>query len=384
MSRCELPLAAFVLLGAFGAAAGVREQFSNPPPESRLQAWYHWTTTGITDECLAADLKAMGELGVGTAHVFMPGQSGLPPYTEPLTPEWWKRWETAVREAKKNGIKLGFHNCPGWSSSGGKWIKPEDSMKLLVAAATDVDDLAKPVKLAQPISQRGFYRDVAVFAFPIEKPTAPSEVSGDFKADFEAFRRGEAPIDLPTAKGEPGCTLLFEYARPIAPTSLVTTWKESQFYLDVEVSCSADGKAWKRLATRAYRLFNCQLTPKVLPLAKCPPSRFFRIKVTPVQPPPWVGYVRRKLASVDFTTLPLVSDIDDKNGASTAFGYRPPADPDASGIARGTIIDLTQFLKGDGTLDVNGMAAGVSSAADGQVLRAGAGKRARAGMRQTD
>ena len=59
--------------------AGVREQFADPPPESRLQAWYHWTTTGITDECLAADLKAMGELGVGTAHVFMPGQQGLPP-----------------------------------------------------------------------------------------------------------------------------------------------------------------------------------------------------------------------------------------------------------------------------------------------------------------
>ena len=40
------------------AHAGVREQFANPPPESRLQAWYHWTTTGITDECLAADNSA--------------------------------------------------------------------------------------------------------------------------------------------------------------------------------------------------------------------------------------------------------------------------------------------------------------------------------------
>ena len=144
------------------SCAGVREQFANPPPESRLQAWYHWTTTGIPDECLAADLKAMGELGVGTAHVFMPGQQGLPPDTQPLSDEWWKRWETAIREAKKNNIRLGFHNCPGWSSSGGKWIKPEDSMKVLVAAATDVESLEKPVKLAQPSSQYGFYRDVAV------------------------------------------------------------------------------------------------------------------------------------------------------------------------------------------------------------------------------
>ena len=336
---------------AAGACAGVREQFANPPPESRLQAWYHWTTTGITDECLAADLKAMGELGVGTAHVFMPGQRELPPGTQPLSEEWWKRWETAIREAKKNNIRLGFHNCPGWSSSGGKWIKPEDSMKVLVAAATDAESLDKPVKLAQPAAQHGFYRDIAVYAFPIEKPTVPEKVTGDFTADFEAFRCGKKSLALPTAPTDKGGMVTFEYARPIAPTSLVTCWNESQFYLDLEVSASVDGKAWTTLAKRGYRLYNCQLTPKVLPLAKCTLSRFFRIKVTPVKPPPWVGFCRRSLASAEFTSLPLVSDIDDKNGASVEIGYRPPSDPAAPGIARDAILDLTKYLQDDGTLD---------------------------------
>ena len=345
----------FSLLIACGTAtlayADLREQFANPPPESRLQAWYHWTTTGISDECLAADLKAMGELGVGTAHVFMPGQQPIPPDTQPLSETWWKRWETAVREAKKNGIRLGFHNCPGWSSSGGNWIKPEDSMKVLVAAATDVESLEKPVRLTQPNSLHGFYRDVAVYAFPIAKPTVPEKVSGDFAADFDAFRRDGKPLAMPIAPGEAGGSVMFEYARPIAPTSLVTCWNESQFYLDMEVSASVDGKTWKKLATRAYRLFNCQLTPKVLPLAPCAPSRFFRIKVTPVQPPPWVRYCRRSLASAEFTSLPLVSDIDDKNGASVAIGYRAPTDPAAPGIARDSVLDLTNCLRSDGSLD---------------------------------
>ena len=335
------------------AGAGVREDFANPPPESRLQAWYHWTTTGISDECLAADLKAMGELGIGTAHVFMPGQQSLPPNTQPLSDEWWKRWETAIGEAKKNGIKLGFHNCPGWSSSGGKWIKPEDSMKVLVASATDVDSLDKPVKLSEPKSERGFYRDVAVYAFPIERPAVPTKVSADFEADFDAFRRGEKPLELPTAEKDPGCTLVFEYDHPIAPTSLVTCWDESQFYLDVEVSASADGSEWKTVAKREYRLYNCQMTPKVLPIQGCPPSRFFRIKVSTVQPPVWVRFIRRKLASAEFTSLPLVSEIDDKNGASVAIGYRAPADPGAQGLKRESIVDLTQYLKPDGTLEAS-------------------------------
>ena len=337
---------------AAAAHAGVREQFANPPPESRLQAWYHWTTTGITDECLAADLKAMGELGVGTAHVFMPGQMPLPPDTKPLDPEWWKRWETAVREAKKNGIRLGFHNCPGWSSSGGNWIKPEDSMKVLVAAATDVDDLSKSVKLAEPVSQMGFYRDVAVYAFPIEKPAVPTKVTGDFEADFDAFRRGEKPLVLPTAEKDPGCTLVFEYDHLIEPSSLVTCWDESQFHLDVEVSASPNGKDWKTVAERKYRLYNCQMTPKVLPLKDCTPSRFFRIKVSTVQPPVWVQFIRRKLVSAEFTSLPLVSEIDDKNGASVAIGYRAPEYPPALGIRipREAIRDITDRLRPDGTL----------------------------------
>ena len=334
-------------------SAGVREQFADPPPESRLQAWYHWTTTGITDECIAADLKAMGEMGIGTAHVFMPGQMALPPDTQPLSEEWWKRWETAVREAKKNGIKLGFHNCPGWSSSGGNWIKPEDSMKVLVAAATDVDDLSKRVKLAEPVSQMGFYRDVAVYAFPIERPAVPAKVSADFEADFDSFRRGEKPLVLPTAEKDPGCTLVFEYGRPIAPTSLVTCWDESQFYLDFEVSASADGSSWKTIAEHKYRLYNCQMTPKVLPLKECPPSRFFRIKVSTVQPPVWVKFIRRKLVSAEFTSLPLVSEIDDKNGASVAIGYRAPADPAEKGLNRDAIIDITNRLRTDGTLEAS-------------------------------
>lgn len=344
-----------LVLGTVAAAAagGVREQFADPPPDCKLQAWYHWTTTGLSDRCLAADLKAMGELGVGTAHVFVTGQKELPPGTKPLDPEWWKRWETAVAEAKKNGIRLGFHNCPGWSSSGGRWIRPEDSMKMLVASATDLTDLSKPVRLASPLALRGFYREVAVYAFPIAPPPAPVKVGGSFDADFEAFRAGKGVLTLPTAREDPPhCEVVFEYAEPIAPTSLVTSWDESQFHLDVEVLASADGEKWSRAAFHPYRLYNTQQTPKVLPLAMAAPARFFKLSVTAVEPPPWVGFVRRKLAKAEFSDLPLVDDLDNRNGASVAHGYRHPADPARPGLAKDVVVDVTAAFR-DGVLDLS-------------------------------
>ena len=38
----------------------------------------------------------------------------------------------AVAEADRLGIELCFHNCAGWSSSGGPWIKPEHAMQTVV------------------------------------------------------------------------------------------------------------------------------------------------------------------------------------------------------------------------------------------------------------
>ncbi len=184
-------------IAAMMAGAGVREDFANPPPETRIQAWYHLTTTGMSEECLAADMKAMGELGVGMAHVFMTNQQVLPPDVKPLTGKWWKLWEVAIREAKKNGIQLGFHNCPGWTSSGGRWIRPKDSMKFLVASAADVDDLAKSVKIATPASRLGFYIDVAVYAFPVDSPPPPQvKANGPVPAAFGYI----APAD-PAVRG---------------------------------------------------------------------------------------------------------------------------------------------------------------------------------------
>ncbi len=42
---------------------------------------------------------------------------------------WWKNLRTALKTAGKLGIEMGIFNCPGWSQSGGPWVKPDEAMR---------------------------------------------------------------------------------------------------------------------------------------------------------------------------------------------------------------------------------------------------------------
>ena len=101
--RSLFAIAAFLPLTDF-ASSEVHDVFANPPPEARLQMWYHWIGDCITEEGIVADLKAMGELGVSTAHIFAPSMADLPVKAKPMDAEWMRLFGVAIREAKRNGL----------------------------------------------------------------------------------------------------------------------------------------------------------------------------------------------------------------------------------------------------------------------------------------
>ena len=45
--------------------------------------------------------------------------------------EWYELTNHAINEAKRLGLEFDMHNCPGWSSTGGKWITPDHAGKEL-------------------------------------------------------------------------------------------------------------------------------------------------------------------------------------------------------------------------------------------------------------
>ena len=336
-----LPLALALTLSG-PTFAGLREDFANPPESTRLQMWYHWVGDCVTREGLVRDFKAFGDLGVGMVHIISPSMAHLPVTAKTMTPEWLDLFAFTIGEAKKNGVKISLHNCPGWSSSGGPWIKPEDSMKIVVASETDVDlSRASTVKLAQPMTIREFYRDIATYAFPLESPS---------------FKGLSQPVAVPIKADKSAHTVSMESPEPISPTRLVLSFAETSFHADGIVEASVDGKAWTRTGDFKFRFFRAPATPKVVTL-KAPPkdARFFRIRFLHAPPLPWVPARDLTLKQAEFNGVPMIAGIEDMNSATSKYGYHPELAKLGKGIDPAKIVDLTSRLAPDGTLDLSSL-----------------------------
>ena len=86
----------------------------------------------ITKEGITRDLEAMKRVGIGEGYIgVITGQSGTPgnSTTKALTDEWWSYIEHAIREGTRLGVDIGVFNSPGWSQSGGPWVKPSLAMR---------------------------------------------------------------------------------------------------------------------------------------------------------------------------------------------------------------------------------------------------------------
>ena len=343
---------------AVGAAVAqsdpLAERFANPPAECALQAWWHWVGDCVTEEGIDRDLAAMAEMEIGVAHIFAPNMANLPKNAPMLSPEWMRLFAHAVQEAKKHGIKIGFHNCPGWSESGGPWITPDNSMKVVVASESDVPAGAHDIALAQPQTNRGFYCDIAVQAFPVPETPPVKSVMLDFPGDGAAFASGSKPLCLPLAqKGGGPFTVTHEFARPFLPRATVFRFVEGNIDTAVTVETSPDGKTWRKAAGFEFHFFFVMpRAPKLVALSVPAPVRFVRTTFRAAQVPVWQGGrpFNRSLASIAFQTAPMTADVDLKSSALRTMRYYPPSDPSEQGMALRDVVDLTGRMRPDGTL----------------------------------
>ncbi len=149
------------------AQAAQADSFSRPPASDRPWVYWFWKNGNISREGITADLKAMRQVGIGGVILMEVALTVPPGEVTFFGSRWREMFKHAVSEANRLGLVISMNSAPGWTGSGGPWVKPEQSMQKVVASETHVSGPRRFAgTLPQPETLHGFYQDIAVLAFP--------------------------------------------------------------------------------------------------------------------------------------------------------------------------------------------------------------------------
>jgi len=221
-----------LLLSGSGNAESVDwKAFINPPDDCRPMTWMHIMDNNASKEGMEKDLKALADVGVGGALVFSVSQEM--PYGDVIfnSQEYRDILQHGIKVADQLGLKFGVHNCDGWSASGGPWVKVEDSMKQLVWSETVVEGGTVQANLPQPKKRDGFYRDIALVAYPATGQELDQEKnalkritcsSGEVEAAKLLDGELSTTLNLPmNSKNQRSGWILLEYDKPFTARSVM-------------------------------------------------------------------------------------------------------------------------------------------------------------------
>ncbi len=172
-----------LVAGSASAADKLQEQFASPPPEARPEIFWDWMHDMVTREGITHDLEAMKQAGFSGAMIMLVGNvdagfnptHNMPNPAKCMSPEFFSMWKFAAEEAGRLGLTLVSQCGPGWSHSGGPWIRPEDAVQQLAFSEVAVTGPVAQARItlapsqgigpALPVPDKEFTRDLAVVAF---------------------------------------------------------------------------------------------------------------------------------------------------------------------------------------------------------------------------
>lgn len=190
------------------------DNFEKPGVEN--QAWVYWFVMdgNLSREGIKADLEAMKRAGIGGV-IFLEVNVGIPRGpVDFMSPEWIELFKYACEESERLGLSLSLISGPGWTGSGGPWVKPEDAMHFIVADTLTVRGGGSvEVQLPRPqprapyfgmnnltdsmkFQRENYYKDLFVLAYPKNKPGDPIE-DIDRKASYVRHPYSSSPLAKP-------------------------------------------------------------------------------------------------------------------------------------------------------------------------------------------
>ena len=354
----------------------------------------------VTKEGIRKDLEWMHRSGIGGFQNF-DASLATPQIVENrltyMTPEWKDAFQFTTKLADSLGLEMAIAGSPGWSESGGPWVKPEDGMKKLVWSEKRVKGGASNISLAKPPAVTGpfqnipkqpgiggeaeehgelpaIYKDVAVVAYKLpEADKALSELKpvvtssgGDFKlaqlTDSDVGVTSMLPADTTTGYG----WIQFAFAQPqtIKAITMVGGGDQGPFGLFGEfkdtrsLEVSDDGKNFKQVAyIPAGNVLQQTIT---IPATT---AKYFRVTVKS-PPAPFSfsaitggGEAPKAPAGTDIAELALhtasrINMFEEKAAFAPATDLYAKATPaTADVVATSNLIDVTDKMNADGTLN---------------------------------
>ncbi|MEI6074824.1 MAG: glycosyl hydrolase [Verrucomicrobiota bacterium] len=341
--------------------------FASPPDSAKPQTWWHWMNGNITKEGITADLEAMKQIGLGGATI-VNVDCGIPHGpVDFMSPEWRDNFKFAIAEANRLGLELTVENCAGWSSSGGPWNTPESAMQQVVSSELS---LTGPTNfssaLPSPPTKLGFYRDIAVLAYPVSdtdgvsmKDFSPVTSASSDSASAAKILDGDDQTFvtlLPSPKPDKPQFVQLAFARPFAARTVKIVGDPGMPECNGEVQVSEDGKSFRAVQKFAFRRRNSG--PCVAALGSEPVTgRFWRMVFIGAGPKATAATI--SVAEVSLEQSLSINNLGRKIAMDIGVGIgqaEVTSDRDASlnpggAVQRRDIIDLTSRLTADGRLN---------------------------------
>ncbi|MBQ8070987.1 MAG: hypothetical protein IJ202_09070 [Bacteroidales bacterium] len=360
--------------------------WENPPQGARTRVWWHWMNGNITKEGIRHDIEWFHRIGLGGFQTFDAAMNSPVVVDERLvymTPGWKDAFRYAMHLADSLGLEVAIASSPGWSSTGGPWVEPQDGMKKLVWRTSLVDggkalDMALPpaftstgtfqnlgsaegsvtTSMFAPGSKQ-YYEDVAVIA--VKMPSGyrtlsemGAKVSASKGAPTLSLLTDEDIVNgfsLPADEAKGYAWIQYEF--PSEETIYGVKYSGgSSLYLEK----SSDGKTFTKVADLDQSNGVSQSTVSV-PATK---AKFFRV-VYPNPKPTSSYYGTRpaaketKVTELELLTYPRVNHAEEKAAFSEAAGHYSSVPSVGEGLSfpqEADVVDITSSFK-DGKLSWN-------------------------------
>ncbi|SEN69353.1 hypothetical protein SAMN04488505_1128 [Chitinophaga rupis] len=151
--------------------------FQQPPAAYGIRCWWWWLNGNVSKQSITRDLEAMKAKGFSGACIFdaggqdQRGNSNVPEGPLFGSPAWQELFRFAVQEAHRLGLVLSLNIQSGWNL-GAPDVKPQEAAKRLTWSQTIINGNQNYVQaLPVPAALDGFYKDIAVLAFPYKDTT---------------------------------------------------------------------------------------------------------------------------------------------------------------------------------------------------------------------